>query len=301
MPQKRVLITGISGFAGRFLSPHLAEAGYAVFGTSHDHTPADSTGAQAVYAVDLRNAARTAEVVQEVRPSHVVHLAAISFVGHENVGEIYETNIVGTRNLLAALTGLDTRPEAVLLTSSANVYGNSTLGVLSEEDDVNPANDYAVSKIAMEYMARQFGGRLPIVISRPFNYTGPGQSANFLVPKIVNHFRDRAPFIELGNTEISRDFSDVRAVVEYCRRLLEVPAAIGQIYNICTGTPHTLQFIIDTCASLSGHHLEIRVNPAFVRGNEIKALAGNPAKLHRDLGPPPVYAIEDTLKWMLEA
>lgn len=298
---KRVLITGISGFAGGYMAPEMAANGYDVVGLVSGQDIPVISGMRDAFSVDLRDGDAVRVAIDAIAPTHVIHLAAISFVGHGNVSEIYETNVVGTRNLLSALSHLGQKPEAVLLTSSANVYGNSDKGFLTELDVVNPANDYAVSKIAMEYMSRQFADALNISIARPFNYTGPGQSANFLVPKIVNHFRDRAPVIELGNTYVARDFSDVRSVVQSLRALVETPAAVGQVYNICSGRPYSLEWIIATCEALTGHKIEVRVNPAFTRSNEIRSLAGNPEKLHQDIGRFDDYPLEATLKWMLDA
>jgi nucleoside-diphosphate-sugar epimerase len=298
---RKVLITGIAGFAGHYLSPLLAKAGYEVHGLTNGQPIAAVTGMEACHSADLRNVEQVYKVVSEINPSHVVHLAAISFVAHTDVREIYETNIVGTRNLLSVLARTEEKPETVLLTSSANVYGNSTLGVLAEDDEIHPENDYAVSKIAMEYMARQFSDKLNLIVVRPFNYTGRGQSSNFLVPKIVNHFRERATCIELGNIDVSRDFADVRTVMEYFQRLLETPQAVGGTYNICTGVPHSLQSIIDTCARITGHQIEISVNQAFVRPLEIQSLVGNPTKLHDAVGKVDTYTFDATLEWMLKA
>jgi nucleoside-diphosphate-sugar epimerase len=298
---KRVLITGIAGFAGRYLSPLLAKAGYEVHGLTNGQAATAIAGMKTGHLADLRNVEQMCQVVAEISPSHVVHLAAISFVAHEDVSEIYETNVVGTRNLLSALARAEKKPEAVLLTSSANVYGNSDLGVLAEDDKVRPENDYAVSKIAMEYMARQFSDDLNLIVARPFNYTGRGQSSNFLVPKIVNHFRERAARIELGNIDVSRDFADVRTVMEYFHRLLETPGAAGNTYNICTGVPYSLKSIIETCARITGHQIEISINQAFVRPHEIKSLVGNPAKLHSAVGKVDTYTFDTTLEWMLKA
>ena len=107
------------------------------------------------------------------------------------------------------------------MASSANVYGNSTLEVLEETAVTQPANGYAVSKLAMEYVAKTYMARLGIVITRPFNYTGVGQEPRYLIPKIVNHFQDRALHIELGNIDVARDFSDVRDIARLTDCLLK--------------------------------------------------------------------------------
>ena len=191
--------------------------------------------------------------------------------------------------------------EAVLLASSANTYGNTTEGILDESTLPSPANDYAVSKLAMEHIARLYADWLPLVTARPFNYTGVGQSVSFLIPKIIDHVRRRATVIELGNLDVARDFSDVRVVVAYYRRLLESPAALGQTFNVCSGQAHTLNDIVAMVRKLAGYEFEIRVNPAFVRANEVRLLVGSCAKLESTVGKVPGIALADTLRWMIEA
>lgn len=147
-------------------------------------------------------------------------------------------------------------------------------------------------------MAQLFTDRLPIVIARPFNYTGGGQNAQFLVPKIVAHFRQRAPQIELGNLDVARDFSDVRDVARAYRALLR-PDLRGRQVNICSGVATPLQDIVDMCIDITGHNLTVTVNPQFVRANEVKELMGG-VTLYRSLTQDgPNYGLKETLEWML--
>jgi len=287
------LVTGVHGFTGHYLAVELQEAGYDVVGLSHERVAG-------MRQVDLCDRTAVASIVGEVQPDVVVHLAAIAFVAHGDVEAIYRTNVVGTRNLLDGLAAGPKIPRAVLLASSANVYGNSEIEILTEEAVVAPANDYAVSKLAMEYMARLWMDRLPIILARPFNYTGVGQSDKFLVPKIVNHFRRRAPVIELGNIDVARDFQDVRFVVNAYRRLLE-SNAIGEVVNLCSGTAHSLMEIIGILEDLAGYRIEVQVNPAFVRSSDVMKLVGSNSKLERLIGPLEIIPLKTTLEWMYQA
>jgi nucleoside-diphosphate-sugar epimerase len=293
---KRALITGLSGFTGRYLQQELAAAGYRVFGTVLPGEP----GGGDVFAVDLCDRAAVAEMVDKVQPDVVAHLAGIAFVGHGDASQIYQVNVVATRNLLEALAGCAHAPGCVLLASSANIYGNAGVEVIDESVAAAPANDYAVSKLAMEYMARLWMERLPVVLARPFNYTGPGQAENFLIPKIVGHFRRGARQIELGNLAIARDFSDVRVVASCYRRLLAAAPA-GPAFNVCSGRSHSLAELIGMMEEIAGYRIEVRVNPAFVRANEVLTLRGSNARLVRAIGPVEQVPLAETLRWMYAA
>jgi nucleoside-diphosphate-sugar epimerase len=287
------LVTGVQGFTGAYLAQELREAGYEVAGLTHD-------GGENAASVDLCDRQVMAEAIARIQPDVVVHLAAIAFVAHGDVDAIYRTNIIGTRNLLEALAANAHRPRAVLLASSANVYGNSEVELLTEAVPPAPANDYAVSKLAMEHMAALWKEKLPIIVVRPFNYTGVGQSEKFLLPKIVNHFRRRAPLIELGNIDVARDFQDVRFVANAYRRLLDADA-IGQTVNLCSGRAHTLTEVVRMVEDLAGYKIEVKVNPAFVRANEVAKLTGSNRKLAELIGPLDIIPLRDTLQWMYEA
>ncbi len=299
---RKVLITGVTGFTGRYMAEELAAQGYEVHGLSYRQPvgalPAAVSG---IHCCSLNDAETLRSLLTEIRPTYVVHLAAVSFVAHTDADAIYNANLLGTRHLLEALrTTATTELEGVLLASSANVYGNATEGVLDESSPFAPANDYAISKAAMEYLARLYLGRLPLIVTRPFNYTGVGQAEQFLIPKIVAHTRRRAEVIELGNLDIARDFCDVRQVAHAYRRLLESPAAIGQTVNICSGFAYTLQYVLEQAAAISGHSMEVRVNQAFVRSADVKNLFGSRTKLDALIGDLPQIELRDTLRWMIE-
>jgi nucleoside-diphosphate-sugar epimerase len=258
----KILLTGANGFTGRHFARHALASGHVIVALQ----------------APLNERSAIEHEVLAAQPDAVVHLAAISFVGHSDDQAFYAVNVIGTMNLLAALSKLPHAPHRVLLASSANIYGNCKLSPITEEQAPAPVNHYAMSKLAMEHMAFTYADKLPIVITRPFNYTGPGQALNFVIPKIVDHFSRKASTIELGNLHVEREFNDIEMVCTSYLQLLQ-HGQPGQPYNVCSGQPYTLQQVIDTLTQLSGHSLEVKVNAAFVRANEVHRLCGNPARL----------------------
>ena len=291
------LVTGINGFTGMHLVPELQRNGFVVAGIGQESSIFQDV---TVLQCDLTDRKATINAVNEICPEVVIHLAGIAFAAHDDVDTLYRTNVFGTRNLLEALALSKCKPRAILLASSANIYGNAAVTPIKENTPPAPANDYAVSKLAMEYMARLWVDKLPIVIARPFNYTGRGQSLQFLLPKIVDHFKRRAVSIELGNLDVVRDFSDVRAVVRIYRMLIDAPMR-GDVYNVCSGEGYSLQAVLSMMRELTGHDLAVRVNPSFVRENEIHKLIGSRKKLDGAIGRFSAPPLKKTLQWMLEA
>jgi nucleoside-diphosphate-sugar epimerase len=289
-------LTGRSGFTGRYVSAALEAAGYEVFGLSNT---ADGSDSRTVVANLLdKDAVRTA--VQAIQPDVVLHLAAIAFVAHDNVDEMYRVNVVGTRNLLAALAENSHKPDLVVLASSANIYGNTDVDPIDESVPPAPANDYAVSKLAMEYMARLWSERLPVVIVRPFNYTGVGQGEQYLIPKIVGHFRRGEKAIELGNTHVVRDFGDVRDVAKaYVALVKHKP--VNRVFNICTGVGHSLEDIIAAMSDIAGYRIQVNVNPKFVRSNDVARLVGANDAIATLLEAGARTLLKQTLAWMFAA
>ncbi|QBY54021.1 GDP-mannose 4,6-dehydratase [Cupriavidus oxalaticus] len=288
----RVLVTGSRGFTGRYVCEELAAAGYDVIPTAMTSSP-DSI------VLDIASPEACRDVIEAHQPDYIVHLAAISFVAHAQTEAFYRVNAIGTSNLLQACHDVGHIPKKILVASSANVYGNTAGGELFEDQRIQPVNHYGASKAAMEYMAATWFDKLPLIITRPFNYTGRGQALQFLVPKIVDHFRQRQPRIELGNLDVMRDFSDVRTVAHAYRALLE-GSATAEVVHICSGVPYALRDVVSTLEKLAGYEIEITVNPAFVRANEVKVLVGSPEKLSRLVPGLVRPTFEETLRWMYE-
>jgi len=277
-----LLLTGAAGFTGQRFTEAAQLAGYEV---------------QPLIA-DLTDAKTVASEVAASAPDYVVHLAAISAITHTDEEAFYRVNLFGTQNLLKALAALPNTPKRVLLASSSNVYGNAPLSPIDESTCPAPVNHYAISKLAMERLTCMFADRLAMVIVRPFNYTGVGHDARFVIPKLIEHFHQRALTIELGNLEVEREFNDVRTVCESYLRLLQL-GQVGQIYNVCSGRPVSLKMAIDALKRITGHEIQIKVNPNFIRTNEVHRLCGNPAKLEACIGKLQHPSLEETLRWML--
>lgn len=279
----KVLITGLAGFTGQHLSRHLSQAGFEVVGL----------------ASDLTNRELVLSEVVACAPDYVVHLAAISFAAESNADLIYRVNVQGTLNLLDALSALKKTPKKVMLASSATVYGNLPDAILSESLCPRPVSHYGCSKLAMEHMAQNYFAKLPILITRPFNYTGIGHAEHFLIPKIVKAYQNKRSSIELGNLHVSREFNDVRDICSIYQMLL-LNDATG-VVNLCSGKTISLMTLIACMNEISGYEMDVTVNPAFVRDNEIKDLSGDKTRLSQMIKLDFTFTIQDTLRWMYGA
>jgi nucleoside-diphosphate-sugar epimerase len=279
---KEILLTGAKGFSGNHFSVAAINAGYLVKSLNSNLNDIASLNAE----------------VSKVNPRYVVHLAALSNVNNLDLANYYHVNLFGTINLLEALSNLSEIPDKILIVSSANVYGNGNANLISEKEYPKPVNHYAMSKLAMEMLSLSYLEKLPLVLARPFNYTGRGQDERFVIPKIVNHFKRKASEIELGNINVFREFNDVRMVCDAYLGLLK-SGIEGEIYNICTGRAISLNNIISILEKHTKHKLKININQSLIRSNEIEILRGSPRKLVKLIGKLNHYTHEDTLSWML--
>lgn len=288
----RVFITGIDSFTGKHLQKILLKNGYEVFGL----TNSNRKGSRYYYG-DLLDKESLVVALQDCKPNIIIHLAALTFVALENSEEFYKINVIGTENLLNAAFVSCLNLQKVLIASSANVYGAAGVGSVSEEIYPLPVNHYANSKLAMEFMAQTYFDKLPIIITRPFNYSGVGQEVRFLIPKIVSHFAKQKNEIELGNIDVKRDFLDVRDVVNAILLLIE-SEFISEKYNICSGRAISISEIISQMSEIAKYDIDVIINQNFVRKNEISYLIGDCFKLKKAVNFTPQFSFKDTLTAM---
>jgi nucleoside-diphosphate-sugar epimerase len=288
----RVLITGISGFTGIHLENYLLNLGYDVYGTVLGE-PSKANH----YQCNITKKEQISAIISLVEPHYVIHVAAISFVAESNASLIYDVNVVGTENILSSLVEHKIVVQRVIISSSALIYGNLGKEVLDESMQPKPVNHYGCSKLSMEHIAEEYFDKLPITITRTFNYTGVGQAVHFLVPKIIKHFQDRCKVIELGNTNVAREFNDVKYVTECYYKLMQTTTP-STIVNLSSNNPIKLMELIDKMNKIAGYEIEIKINPDFVRANEILSLSGSTEKLKSIIGEVEQVALEDTLLTM---
>lgn len=291
----RVLITGISGFTGKYLKGYLSERGFEVYGLTNNPKEQDEN----TFFSDITNKEHLQKTVLQIVPNYVIHLAAISFVGHPNDLDFYRVNVLGTQNLIFSCLQLAQKPNKILLVSSATVYGNQSTDTLDESLCPQPSNHYGISKLAMEHMAANFMKDLPIIIVRPFNYTAPGQDSVFVIPKIAAVFQNKKEVLELGNIDVYREYNSIEFICESYYQLL-VSEVTSEIVNICSNKAYSLREIIQIFEKYSNHHPEVIINPAFIRKNEILKLSGCNEKLKRLIKIENKHSIEAVIESFLK-
>ena len=293
----KALITGGSGFAGRYLAAHCAEQG-------DDVVSIDRSGE---HSVDITDRDATHAAFAHHEPEVVYHLAALSHVGDSwsDPSAVYRANIEGTAHVLDAARSVGVR--RVVVVGSAEEYGRVEARDLPLREDapLRPTTPYGVSKIAASYVAlqAQLAYGLDVIRVRAFSHTGPGQSDRFLVPALAARIaaaeREQRDEIRAGSLDPVRDLSDVRDVVR-AYRLLATEGAAGEVYNVCSGVGVAVREIADHLLAAAGRPLRITVDPELVRPIEVPRLVGDAGRLRAATGWEPAIPLDQTLADVLE-
>jgi GDP-4-dehydro-6-deoxy-D-mannose reductase len=247
-------------------------------------------------------------VMDRVRPEAVYHLAGLASVGEswKNLAETLRVNTAGFLNLVAA--GRETGRPAILTVGSAEIYGrvDESAQPIGEDTPANPISPYALSKLWQEEAARYALAvdGYPVVITRPFNHTGPRQSRAFVASDFAAQLAEielgrREPVIEVGNLTGRRDFLDVRDVAR-AYRLALVKGRRGVPYNIASGRPVAISRLLDTLRGLCRVPTGVREVPERLRPVDIPLLSGDASRLTADTGWTPALPIEKTLGDLLD-
>lgn len=298
-------VTGITGFAGSYLSEHLLSLGHEVAGIDINDANIRNLAYPAKMKIFIGNVLDERyleKIILDYKPDWVFHLAGIASVHQSwlNKKQTYETNIMGAVNLLEACASLSTKPH-ILLVGSAEEYGKiNTSDPINEECALNGFTPYAISKITQEYLGLHYyyTSQLPIIRTRSFNHTGPKQSTAFVCSSFCHQvaeieLTDKEPILNVGNLSSYRDFTDVRDIIKAYITLME-KGAISQVYNVCRMKAYNIKELLDLILSYSTKSIKIEIDESRYRAIEIPFLLGDNSKIKK-LGWEPTYPIEHTL------
>lgn len=312
---KKVLITGISGFAGSHLAEYLiSQNGYQIAGTylTEESLRNVERIKKKIHLVkiDLTREESTFNLVRDTKPDLVFHLAALTSPGDsfKTPSETITNNIAQEINLLSAIRKNKLLPAKILIISSADIYGlvkkeNLPIG---EETALMPVSPYAVSKIAQDFLGLQFflSYKLKIVRVRPFNHIGPRQSQHFVVAAIAKKIAEiekgkREPILTVGNISSKRDFTDVRDMVRAYVLAIE-KGKEGEVYNLGSGKAYKISDILDKLISLASVKIKVKIDKSLLRPLDIQKLLCDATKFKNLTGWKSTIPIEITLKDTLD-
>ncbi len=309
----RILVTGITGFAGGHLADALlARGGAEVHGLArHGDWPeatAHLAGRVTLHACELADRDRLLEVVAEARPEQVYHLAGYAHVGQSlrEPDAAWAGNLLGTRALYDALARWGGRPR-VLFVGSGLIYGDPETPDQAHDEGqpLRPTTPYSVSKAAADLLSYQVtrAPGLAVVRARPFNHVGPRQSPGFALAHFAKQLAavelgQQPSVLETGNLTPRRDLTDVRDMVQAYLLLME-RGRVGEAYNIGTGQTYSMQEVLDRLLRLAPVRVEVRQRADLVRAAETPAVRADAGRLRRETGWAPRHTLEQTLADML--
>ena len=277
-----VLVTGSQGFTGRYVVDELHQHGFQVL----------------TLESDLLNLASLEQEIGAKRPDFVIHLAAESRNFGVPARRLVDVNVSGTLNLLDALLSKRPTVQKVILASSAAVYGVVDGDGIVEDSSLAPVSLYGCSKLLLEFSLAEYSDNFEIIVTRPFNYTGRGQSAEFVVPKLIEHAK-RSDTVRLGNISVAREFNDVRDVAHIYRRLLDVESS-QLIVNVCSSRPYRIEELISQIEASTGKRLPVSIDEDLIRPNDPPIIFGSNARLLELVPDCSFRPLSETIDWMLD-
>lgn len=309
----RLLITGITGFVGSHMAEYALAHGAEVFGSSRWRSRTENIehlrSQIKLIECDLRDLASVRGLLEATEPTHVVHLAAQSFVGAswQTPAETLSTNIISQVNLLEGIRRFTIAPR-VLVVGSSEEYGFVCPDELPirETNPLRPLSPYAVSKVAQDMMGYQYfmSYGLPIIRTRAFNHEGPRRGEVFVTSNFAKQVAEieagmREPMMSVGDLTPRRDFSDVRDVVRGYWLLLE-RGEPGEVYNLCSGRSWAIQQVLEFLLEQSRvKRIAVETDPARLRPSDVMILEGDSSKIRKATGWEVEIPFERTLKDLL--
>ena len=303
----RILVTGASGFVGRWLLPYLRERGHEIIATVGPDFTGEPPEVLAWRRHDLTADPDLPAFLRQHQPERVLHLAGFSSVRRswEAPAGAMQANLMGSLGLWQAL--LDAGFQGVFISiGSSEEYGPKA-GKLTEEDPPQPANPYALAKYAQGQLLQQLATKagLSLLHLRPFNHIGPGQPRGFVAADLASQVMDRAAGritgpLRVGNLAAVRDFLDVRDVVAAYTKVLEHPAPPPGVYNLASGQGQSIRDLLNGLLAIAGVDLEIEVDPALFRPLEVPSQIGDARKFRETFNWHPEIPWRKTVRDLLE-
>ncbi|MBN1121462.1 MAG: GDP-mannose 4,6-dehydratase [Anaerolineae bacterium] len=304
----KAFITGAGGFVGQHLVNHLLNQGDTeIFGTTFfpaERFTALSEAGATLQQVNLTDREKIEALLADVRPNHIYHLAAQSFVpeSFDNPWDTLRNNIQSQLNILLSMIKLNLNAR-ILIVSSAEVYGAVSPDdiPISEQQPLRPQNPYSVSKLTQDMMGLQYhlSHNVDTIRVRPFNQIGPGQSDRFVAPAFASQIAaieagKQEPVIRVGNLTAKRDFTDVRDMVRAFEAVMEKGES-GEVYNIGNGQAHSIQELLDTLLYETDAPVTVEEDSARMRPVEVPIFMCDNRKIQSTTGWEPTFTFRQTL------